>query len=72
MLLFRSEEHVDRWCEQRKLERGGIMSPETALRLGVLWYADSQAPNWRRRTADEAEAVFASLGLVGDFWRLRP
>ena len=40
MLLFRSEEHIDRWCEQRKLERGGTMSPETALRLGAIWYAD--------------------------------
>jgi hypothetical protein len=29
-------------------------------------------PDWHRRAPEEAEAVFASLGLTGDFWRLRP
>ena len=72
MLLFRSEEHVDRWCEQRGLPRGGTMTPETALRLGTAWYADKQSPGWRRKTLDEAEAVFSELGLLGEFWRLRP
>lgn len=71
MLLFRSEEHVRRWCEQSGLERGGSMSPATALRLGTAWYADKLQPEWRRKTAEEAEAVFTELGLVGDFWRLR-
>ena len=72
MLLFRSEEHIDRWCEQRGLERGGTMSPATALRLGAIWYADKQSPDWRRKTVDEAQAVFTELGLAGEFWRLQP
>lgn len=71
MLLFRSEEHIDRWCEKRGLQRGAILSPATALRLGAIWYADKQSPDWRRKTVDEAQAVFAKLGLVDDFWRLR-
>lgn len=71
MNLFRSEEHISRWCEQRGLVRGGSMSPETALRLGTIWYADKLEPGWRRKTIEEGEAVFAELGLVGDFWRLR-
>ena len=48
------------------------MSPATTLRLGTIWYGDKQSPDWRRKTLDEAEAVFTELGLVGDFWRLRP
>ena len=48
------------------------MSPETALRFGAIWFADKQEPGWRRMTIDEGEAIFAKLGLVGDFWRLRP
>jgi hypothetical protein len=28
-------------------------------------------PDWRRRSAAEAEALFAELGLTGDFWRLQ-
>jgi hypothetical protein len=52
------------------------MPPEATLtleqqwELARIWYADRMSPDWRRRTAEEAEAVFASLGLAGDFWRL--
>jgi hypothetical protein len=72
MLAFRSEAHVDRWLEQRGLERGAILSLEQLWRLGDAWYADRLDRDWRRRTPEEAEALFAELGLTGDFWRLRP
>jgi hypothetical protein len=72
MLAFRSEEHVDRWCESQGLARGALLTPEQQWRLADAWYATRLAPDWRRGTPDEAEAVFAGLGLVGDFWRLRP
>ncbi len=71
MLAFRSEEHVERWCEMRGLERGAVFPLETCWRLADAWYANRLAPDWRRRTPDEAEALFAELGLEGDFWRLR-
>ena len=48
------------------------MTLQTGWRLAQLWYTDKREPRWRRRTLDEAEAVFAGLGLVGEFWRLRP
>ena len=38
--------------------------------LAQAWYADRLEAGWRRRTPEEAEAVFASLGLTGEFWRL--
>jgi hypothetical protein len=72
MLLFRSEEHVDRWCQTRGLARGAIFQPEQGWELAKAWYADRLAPEFRRKTVDEAEQVFARLGLVGSFWRLRP
>jgi hypothetical protein len=28
------------------------------------------AAQWRRKTVEEAHAVFRSLGLVSDFWKL--
>ena len=71
MLAFRSEEHVERWCESEGLERGSLLTPEQQWRLAHAWYADRLAPGWRRRTPEEAAAVFAEVGLVGDFWRLR-
>lgn len=71
MLAFRSEEHVERWCEQRRIEKGAVFTPEQLWRLAHAWYVDRMSPDWQRRTAEEAEALFTELGLTGDFWRLR-
>jgi hypothetical protein len=72
MLLFRSEEHVDRWCEAWHLERGAILSPQRAWRLAQQWYAvDRRDPAWRRPTLEESEAILSNLELVGPFWNLR-
>jgi hypothetical protein len=70
MLAFRSEAHVDRWCRARRVQRGAVFTLEQAWRLAHAWYADRLSPDWRRRTPEEAETVFASIGLTGDFWRL--
>jgi hypothetical protein len=72
MLAFRSEAHVERWLEQRRLDRGAVFSAEQMWRLAEAWYADRLAPDWRRATPAEAAALFAEIGLVGDFWRLTP
>ncbi|MGI8925481.1 MAG: hypothetical protein ACR2HN_02395 [Tepidiformaceae bacterium] len=72
MLLFRSEEHSERWCEARGIAPGGTMTLATGWRLAHTWYHDKLEPGWRRRSAEEAEAVFAELGLTGEAWRLRP
>ena len=72
MLAFRSEEHVERWCRKRRVPIGAIFSLEQAWRLGRAWYADKLSPDWRRATPEEAEAIFAEIGLTGDFWSLRP
>ena len=71
MLLFRSEEHVDRWGQAKGIGRGAAFSLDQAWTLGRVWYADRLSPGWSRRTAEEAEPVFAELGLLGPFWRLR-
>jgi hypothetical protein len=71
MLAFRSEEHVDRWCRQRRIQRGAVFMAEQMWRLADVWYANRLSPDWRRRTAEEAEAVFEEIGLTGPFWRLR-
>jgi hypothetical protein len=70
MLAFRSETHVDRWCETRRIPRGASFGLEQAWQLGRIWYGDKLSPDWMRPTPAEAEAAFASMGLTGDFWRL--
>ena len=67
MLLFRGEEHVARSGKAR----GAFMSPDQMWRLADAWYQDRADASWRRKTAQEAEAVFAEIGLTGDFWRLK-
>ena len=70
MLLFRSEQHVDRWCRQWNQVRGGTLTLDQGWRLAKEWYGDRLSPKWHPQTVGEAEAVFAHIGLVGDFWKL--
>ena len=72
MLLFRSEEHVERWCESWHMPRGASLTLATAWELAQVWFAvDRGKPEWRRFTLDETEAIFARLGLTSEFWNLR-
>ena len=72
MLLFRSEEHIDRWCATWRMDKGASFSIAKGWELAKAWYdEDRRDPSWRRRTLDETEAVFAGLGFTTEFWRLR-
>ena len=71
MLLFRDEEHVDRWCGARDLARGEVITMQQAWALAHGWYKDKLKPDWRRHTPQETEALLASIGLTGSFWSVR-
>jgi hypothetical protein len=71
MLLFRSEEHVDRWCLARDLQRGALLTPEQGWQLANGWYKDKLKADWRRHTLEETEALLKDVGLTGPFWNLR-
>jgi hypothetical protein len=68
MLLFRSEESVNQWCESRQISRKPLVSLEQVWELAVIWYGNRLTPESRRPTADEMVSVFASIGLTGSFW----
>jgi hypothetical protein len=70
MLLFRSEEHLAAWLAQRDLQPGGKLTMEQQWRLAQVWYSTRLDPEWRRRTPDEAQAIFTELGMTGEFWTL--
>lgn len=70
MLLFRSEEHVERWRAQWSQPKGGLMNIETCALLAYDWYHDRLDPDGRRKSPEEAAQIFQGLGLVGDFWSL--
>jgi hypothetical protein len=71
MLLFRSEEHVEEWVRAGHGAKGALLSLDQLGGLAWGWYRTKMNADWRRRTPEEAEALFASLGLGGDFWSLR-
>jgi len=72
MLFFRSEEHVEKWCRDWKFDRGAMLRLGQCWQLAKIWYgADRRDPNWRRYTPDEAQKIFADLGLTSEFWNLR-
>jgi hypothetical protein len=61
---------VDRWCRQWKRERGETFTLQQGWDLARLWYGDRLSPKWRPFNAPEAQAVFAQVGLTGEFWSL--
>jgi hypothetical protein len=70
MLLFRSEEHIATWSRRRGIATGATLTLDQQWALARTWYSDVMTPTWRRRTPEEVQAVFASVGLTGEFWRL--
>jgi len=72
MLLFRSEEHVNRWCSMWNMSLGAVFPLETAWGMARGWYGpDRRLPDWRQRSLEEAEGILGELGLTGPFWALR-
>jgi len=68
MLVFRSEDHVDRWLAGRT--PGATIPITTLAELAKAWWWDRLDPNWQPHTREENQAVLDRLGLTGDFWRL--
>jgi hypothetical protein len=68
MLLFRSEEHVDRWCRERGLPRRPFVSLDQLWHLAVTWYQNRLTVESRRPGLDEMVSIFAEVGLDGPFW----
>lgn len=70
MLLFRSEDHVERWCRVRGLPRRPIVSLDQIWQLSLAWYANRLTPESRRPMGDEVKQIFQQVGLTGEFWSL--
>ena len=69
MLLFRSEEHLEQWLESAH-PRGETLTLDQQWELAKRWFAGRHLTSWTRRTAEEAEEVFRSVGLTSSLWSL--
>jgi hypothetical protein len=70
MLLFRSEEEIERWCEERGRERGATLGTDQLGALARRWYGNRLDPDWRPRTRADSQRILEETRLTGDFWRL--
>lgn len=68
MLLFRSEEHVERWLAGRA--PGATIPVGQLCDLAFAWWGDRLDPGWRPHRRDQNQAILDGLGLVGPFWTL--
>ena len=70
MLLFRSEEWVDKWCQRSNLERGEMLSIQQVWALSKLWYGNRMSLEYHGRSMEQVAEIFKQAGLTSKFWYL--
>ncbi|MCB9145293.1 MAG: hypothetical protein H6635_07985 [Anaerolineales bacterium] len=68
MLLFRSEEWVDKWCKRNNLERGEMLSLQQVWELSKLWYGNRMSLEYHGRSMEQVADIFKQTGLNAKFW----
>jgi hypothetical protein len=68
MLFFRSEEQARQWCKEHGYPLRPLVRMDQLWALATTWYATRLQEDARRPKPDEMSAIFAGLGLEGDFW----
>jgi hypothetical protein len=68
MLLFRSEEWIDKWCQRNNLERGEVLTITKVWELSKLWYQDRLSLDYHGRSVEQAAEIFKQAGLTSAFW----
>ncbi len=60
---------MTRYLEATGGVRGYVTTSQTMYELSTEWYAGRTDEKWDPLDPEEAEALFARHGLVGEFWR---
>jgi len=68
MLLFQSEEWVDKWCKRNNLERGEMLSIQQVWELSKLWYGSRMSLDYHGRSIEQVAEIFRQAGLKSNFW----
>lgn len=70
MLLFRSEEWVDKWCKRHNLKHGEMLSLQQVWELSKLWYSNRMSLDYHGRSMEQVAEIFKQAGLTSKFWYL--
>jgi hypothetical protein len=68
MLLFRSEEWIDKWCKRNNLARGEVITINHVWELSKLWYQDRLSLDYHGRSIEQVQEIFRQAGLTSEFW----
>ena len=71
MLLFQSEEWIDKWCKRKDLERGEVLTIHQVWELSKLWYDNRLSLDYHGRSAEQVAGVFGQVGLTSTFWNVQ-
>jgi hypothetical protein len=71
MLVFKSEGQINDWCNRHKVLKGQVLTLDKVWELSKIWYGNYLDDSWTRKTPEYAESLFKSVGLTGDFWKLK-
>jgi phosphoribosyl-ATP pyrophosphohydrolase len=69
MLLFRSEEWIEKWCTRNNLERGEVLTLQQVWELSKLWYHNRLSLEYHGRSIEQVKDIFKEAGLVSSFWQ---
>ena len=68
MLLFQSEEWIDKWCKRNNLEHGESLSLGQVWKLSKLWYGNRMSMEYHGRSSEQVAEIFKQAGLISEFW----
>jgi len=63
MLVFRDESQVREWSLRHRIDVGDIQPIGRVFEFARRWYGDHLRADWRKKSVDEAHALFAELGF---------
>jgi hypothetical protein len=68
MLLFQSEEWIEKWRQRNHLERGEALTIQQVWELSKLWYGERLSLDYHGRSKEQVAEIFGQVGLVSKFW----
>jgi len=68
MLLFQSEEWIDKWCTRNNLARREVLTLQQVWELSKLWYDNRLSLEYHGRSTEQVAEIFKQVGLTSKFW----
>lgn len=70
VLPFHSPDGIGDWCNRHGIGMGEAVPLHTVADLARAWYGCYADRNWRKWTVQQAQEIFAGVGLTSEFWRI--